>query len=86
MSTLNIQLLCKRSTDFPELAIFASRPGAMINLHRLELPMTRTIFHGPKGVRAIEVRLYMDLVNYIDNGRIMQFTPTVTLGRLAAFY
>ena len=58
MSTLNIQVLC-RSIDFPELAIFASRPGAMINLHWLELPIARTIFHGPKGVRAIEVRLYL---------------------------
>ena len=59
MSTLNIQLLCRRSIDFPELAIFASRPGAMINIHWLKLPMARTIFHGPKGVRAIEVRLYL---------------------------
>ena len=59
MSTLNKQLLCRRSIDFPELAIFASRPGAMINLHWLELPMARLIFHGPKGVRAIEVRLYV---------------------------
>ena len=59
MSILNIQLLCRRSIDFPELAIFPSRPGAMINLHWLELPMARTIFHGPKGVRAIEVRLYI---------------------------
>ena len=58
MSTLNIQLLCRRLIDFSELAIFASRPGAMINLHWLELPMARTLFHGPKGVRAIEVRLY----------------------------
>ena len=57
MSTLNIQLFCRRLIDFPELAIFASRPGAMINLDWLELPMARTIFHGPKGVRAIEVRL-----------------------------
>ena len=58
MSILNIQLLCRRSIDFPELAIFASRPGAMTNLDWLELPMARTLFHGPKGVRAIEVRLY----------------------------
>ena len=36
ISTLNIQLLCRRSIDFPELAIFASRLGAMINLHWLE--------------------------------------------------
>ena len=49
MSTLNIQLLCRRSI-FPELAIFAAQPGAMINLHWLELPMARTIFSGPKGV------------------------------------
>ena len=60
MNTLNIQLLCRRSIDFPELAIFASRTGALINLHRLELPMARTLFHGPKDVRAIEVRLYLD--------------------------
>ena len=31
MSTLSIQLLCRKSIDFPELAIFASQPGAMIN-------------------------------------------------------
>ena len=30
----------------------------MINPQRLELPMPRTNFHGPKDVRAIEVRLY----------------------------
>ena len=29
MCTLNIQLFCRRSVDFPELAIFASRPGAI---------------------------------------------------------
>ena len=52
-------IFCRRSIDFPELAIFASRPGAMINLHWLELPMARTLFHGPKCGRAIEVRLYM---------------------------
>ena len=57
MSTLNVQLLCRRSIDFPELEILASRSGAKINLHWLELPMTRTIFYGPKDFRAIEVRL-----------------------------
>ena len=30
----------------------------MINPQCLELPMSRTNFHGPKDVRAIEVRLY----------------------------
>ena len=57
-STYNY-ILCRRSIDFPELAIFASRPGAMNNLHWLELPMARTLFYGPKGVRTIEVRLYI---------------------------
>ena len=33
----------------------ASRPGAIINRHWLELSLSRTNFHGPKGVRAIEV-------------------------------
>ena len=31
----------------------------MINPQWLELPMSRTNFHGPKDVRATEVRLYM---------------------------
>ena len=56
MSTLNIQLLCGRSIDFPELAIFGYRfSNTMINLHWLELPMAGTLFHGPRGVRAIEI-------------------------------
>ena len=33
--------------------------GAIINSHWLELLLSRTNFHGPKGVRAIEVRLYV---------------------------
>ena len=57
-STRDIQLLCRRSIDFPELAIFASWPDTMINLHWLEIPMTQTIFRGPRGVWAIEVWLY----------------------------
>ena len=32
----------------------------MINPQWLELPMSRTNFHGPKDIRAIEVRLYKD--------------------------
>ena len=30
----------------------------MIHTHKLELPLSRTNFHGPRGVRAIEVLLY----------------------------
>ena len=32
----------------------------MISPQWLELPMSRTNFHGPKDVRAIEVRLYLN--------------------------
>ena len=31
----------------------------MINTHKLVLPLSRKYFHGPKGVRAIEVLLYI---------------------------
>ena len=31
----------------------------MINTHWLELPLSRTYFHGSIGVRAIEVLLYI---------------------------
>ena len=43
--------------DFPKLSLFASWTGGMINPQWLELPMSRTNFHGPKDVRAIEIRL-----------------------------
>ena len=33
----------------------------MINPQWLELPMSHTNFHGPKDVRAIEVRLYANI-------------------------
>ena len=62
MSTLNIQLFCRKSRKKnPKLSLFASWPGTMINSQWLELPMSRTFVYGPKDVRAIEVRLY----NYI---------------------
>ena len=38
----------------------ASRPCVIINPHWLELPLSRTNFQGPKGVPAIEVRLYLE--------------------------
>ena len=57
MRTHNIPSRSRISKRYPFLA---SRPGAMINPHWLELPLSRANFHGPKGVRAIEVRLYLD--------------------------
>ena len=59
MSTLNIQLLCRKSKkQIPKLSPFASWLGTIINPQYLEPPLSRTIFYGPKDVRAIEVRLY----------------------------
>ena len=34
----------------------------MVYPHWLELPLSRTNFHGPIGVRAIEVRLYLFVI------------------------
>ena len=48
--------------DFSQLSLFASGTGAIINPQWHELPMSRTNFHGPKDVRAIEVRLYLDMI------------------------
>ena len=60
MSTLNIQLLCRKSKKkIPKLSPFTSWLSTIINPQWLELPMSRTHFHGPKDVRAIEVRLYL---------------------------
>ena len=67
MSTHNIPLLEKNN---PELSPFASWPGAVINPQWLELPMSRTNFHGPKDVRAIEVRLYNASCLIKDNNNI----------------
>ena len=54
---------------FPKLSLFASWTGAMINPQWLELPMSRTNFHGPKDVRAIEVRLYVFTVIVLKHGK-----------------
>ena len=51
-------IIVENRKDFPKLSLFASWTGAMTNPQWLELPMFRTNFHGPKDVRAIEVRLY----------------------------
>ena len=56
MSTHNIQKSCRKSKKKnPKLSLFASWLGPQW----LEPPMSRTNFHGPKDVRAIEVRLYI---------------------------
>ena len=56
MRTHNIHSYWRKSKRYP---YYASWPGAMINTHQLELPLFRTYFHSPKGVRAIEIRLYL---------------------------
>ena len=44
----------------PKLSSFASWPGAINNPQYLELPISRSNFHGPKEIRVIEVRLYLN--------------------------
>ena len=58
MNTLTYNYCVENRKDFPKLSLFASWTGAMINPQWLELAMSQTNFHGPKDVRAIEVRLY----------------------------
>ena len=52
-------VVVKEIKKIRKLSLFASGPGTMINPQWLELLMSRTIFYGPKDVRAIEVRLYI---------------------------
>ena len=79
-------MLCVHSTynpsvenrkEFPKLSIFASWTGAMINPKWLEQPMSRTNFHGPKDVRAIEVRLYLyyNMFPKYSDRRLCAMTP-----------
>ena len=55
----------------------------MINPQWLELPISRTNFHGPKDVRATEVRLYNDqsfndtLTNNNNNVSFVQLGPGI---------
>ena len=60
MSTLNIQLLCRKSEKVPYIIAICFL-GTMINPRLIEQTMSRTDFHSPKDVRAIEVRLYVKL-------------------------
>ena len=53
----------------------------MINPQWLELPMSRTNFHGPKDVRAIEVRLYIEnfTTNKTESFQMVVLTSTHNL-------
>ena len=53
----------------------------MINPQWLELPMSRTNFHGPKDVRAIEIRLYIEnfTTNKTESFQMVVLTSTHNL-------
>ena len=57
MITLNILLFYIRKKRYPWIIPIYLLTMAMINPQWLKLSMTRTNFHGPKDVRAIEVWL-----------------------------
>ena len=59
MRTHNIPSCRRKSNRYPYQT---SWPGTIINPHWLELPLSRTNFHGPKGVRANEDRLYLAIL------------------------
>ena len=65
ISTLNILLFGRDWKDIPKLSPFASWP--MIKSQSLKLPIFRTNVHGPKDVRAIEVRphIYVTCTNVL---------------------
>ena len=56
---------------------YASWYGTNSNPPWLEIPLSRTNFHGPKGVRAIEVRLYIG--KQIGNHKLRSFTYSFVL-------
>ena len=51
----------------------------MINPEWLELPMSRTIFYGPKDVRAIEIRLYILRIPRVTSYGVFIFSLHVLL-------
>ena len=62
MGIINKQLLCRKSEK-------KYRHLLPNNPQWLELPMSRTNFHGPKDVRAIEVLLYIVFATRSRNDR-----------------
>ena len=50
----------------PKSSLFTFSSDAIVNPQWLELPMSRTNFHGPKDVRAVEVRLYVARVTMAE--------------------
>ena len=48
----------------------------MINRHWLAQPISRTNFHGRKGDRGTEVRLYIDFKRYMESLEPNQFADS----------
>ena len=57
----------------------------MVNPQWLELPMSRTNFHGPKDVRAIEVRLYSNGFTNMPDERAEYFIVVLESDLIKAF-
>ena len=58
---------------FPKLSSFASWPSPMINPQWIELPISQANFHGSKDIRATEVWLYWNLLNWLGGTAIINF-------------
>ena len=59
----------------PKLSLFTSLPGTMINPQWLKLPISWTIFCGPKNVQAIEAQLYLGVVVGWGKGVVYLTSP-----------
>ena len=53
----------------------------MINIHLLKVPQSRTTFHGPRGVRAIEVLLYIIKEFLCKIQQILKYSPETPITR-----
>ena len=85
MSALNIQLLCRKSKKKKKSLNYRHLlpDGTIINPQWLEPHMSRTIFYGPKDVRAIEVRLYVR-VYLLTQGILYKYNKPVSVAQLDA--
>ena len=63
MSTLNIPLFYRRTKRHPYSIPIFYYLCAIVNPQLLEVPISRTNFHGPKDVRATEVK--HEVTNFI---------------------
>ena len=75
-------LLCSKSKIYP---YYVSWAGAIINTHKLEQSLSRTHFHGSKGVGAIEVLLFcLHFFHFFRNTNKSIIPPVISVSAALA--